>query len=304
MKKGKLLLLVLLCSMLAACKKDGTADIESTESPTIEGVGILQEKSLYDYAYEEQSGGTLLFSVKGDWGENLSWVLNDSENGVANVEELSQTANEVKYQFSPKENKGGYWDYEIVLCDKETKEIHYTYIVSVMQNTEAKTLMVLSVYFDELSEEITENTEETESEEVLSTEELELLTADEAKFHEVVGDFTVPKEITNFYESAQVLEINEEETTVGAISFFYEEEEYGCIISPSVPLSRFQAMFGIPEEEWEIKVINEVEVSFYQAQDYNYIMWKAPEEGHRYIVLEKDINGEIGFEAAELLMKQ
>ena len=299
--------------MLVACKKNGATDqIQSTETLP-EGVVVEAENnSLYDYSYEQQAGGTLLFSIEGKWGENQAWVVQDKEDAVATAEQLSQTAKAVKYRFSP-QKKGGYSDFEISLCDKETGKVTCYYIVSVMASEDGTSLSVLSVYFEEISEEVNigenveqENKELTEEElQKQRWEEQERKEAQEAadEFDKTIGTLSFPEQFTSLSKMVLVEDVEENGRTWGQVSFEYKDRKFMCAISKTLSFSELQELAGISVEEYEPKVIYDIEVQCYEEEEsVRYIRWDAA--GYKYILMERKIEDETGFEVAELLLKQ
>ena len=304
MKKGKLLLLMLLCCMLTACKDD-KPNVEDTET---EIEGVEQISSLFNYSYEEQSGGVLLFSIEGQWNKNLSWVLDVEGEKVAKAKEVSQNSKTAKFQFTPENKKGGYSDFEIVLCDKKTKEVKYNCMLSLILSEDGKSVSFLNVYFEEATEvesESTENTEgstNTENSEELSSEEKELQQKEETAFHKVVGELVVPTEFDSVYKSTSTDQINGTEIKVGSISFTYKEKIYMCIVSPTMSLSDFVQDNKLKEEHKQVKVIKGTEVCCYEEKKARYIMW-VNSDGIRYVLSEKKATDDGIFEVAELLIK-
>ena len=300
MKKGKLLLLMLLCCMLTACKDD-QPNIEATETE-IEGVEIVD--AVFKYSYEEQAGGNLLFSIEGEWGKNLSWALETEGDKVATAKELSQNTKVAKYQFSPTNKKGGYSDFEIVLRDTATKEIKYSAVVSLILSEDGKSLSFLNVYFEESIEESedTQTTENTEPTEELSSEQQEIIQEEEKSFHKLVGELTLPKEFTSCYKKTTKDMINGKEIELAYISLEYKEKSYICIVSKDLSFSDFLKEEKIDENLKQTKEVNKVEVSVYEGYDSRYVMWKNS-DGLRYIVTEKKITDDTLFEVVGLLIK-
>ena len=300
--------------MLVACKKDGVTEQDLTEV-IMDGdtVVVVEKNTLYQHSYEEQAGGTLLFSIEGKWGENQSWVLQNKEDAVAKVEELSQNTKAVKYRFSPQEKKGGYSEFEILLCDKETGKAAYSYVVSVVLSADGKTLSVLSVYYEEVVEE--EDTEEETQELTEEEREKELqqqkwreqeqkeAQAAAKEFEQTIGKFSYPKEFTSLSTVVVTELVEEQEFIFGQVSFEYKERPYMYVVSQTLSLSDLQKAAGVIVEGYEPKLINKIEVQYYEVNNDRLIMWETA-DGYKYILIEYKMQDETGFEVAELLLKQ
>lgn len=309
MKKYTLLLFILICSILTACKKDEIVEIETTDIENIPGVEVLERISRYDYSYSEQQDGSLLFTVGGNWEESQTWSITSDTEGIALVEELAQTKEEAKYSFVPQKSSKGYSEYELQLTDTATKEVSYTFVISLMKNEEQTKLSVLEVYFYEPSREeqtidLTDTTEIVDATEIiLDSEMMEMINESEEAFYEVVGEISFPKEFTVEQKSVTSFERKGNEEKTGQIDFIYKDNLYSCIISSTIPLSYFQEVCGIESDLWEVTLVNEVEVSSYTQNTTEYIMWKDT-DGIRYVLVSKKEKDVDSLEVAKLFINQ
>ena len=75
------------------------------------------------------------------------------------------------------------------------------------------------------------------------------------------------------------------------------------VVSQTLSLSDLQKAAGVIVEGYEPKLINKIEVQYYEANNDRLIMWETA-DGYKYILIEYKMQDETGFEVAELLLKQ
>ena len=299
MRKWWLLLLVLVCTIFAGCKKNTEKD-KVVEEIDIPGVKVEDLTDAYEYSYSEQQDGSLLFAIKGKWESNQTWEVTYEQDVIAEVTEVAQSNKEAKFEFSSKEGKGGYSEYYIELYDTTTEEKQYTFVVSIMLSQDNKKISVLNILFYEPSEE-TVNEETTEEEIKEDTEE----TSEHIKtdFEAVVGNIQLSKEAEVLDVAIKEYADREDGKKVGEMRFTYEGKEFSCIIAPNIPLSYFQKQIEKDKYTQETQYIDEVEVIIYSIDGARMILWKN-KDNICYVLTEKKNSGEIGLKAVEMLIEK
>ena len=299
MRKWWLLLLVLVCTIFAGCKKNTEKD-KVVEEIDIPGGKVDDLTNAYEYSYSEQQDGSLLFAIKGKWGSDQTWEVTYEQDVIAKVREVAQSNKEAKFEFSPKEGKGGYSEYYIELYDTTTEEKQYTFVVSIMLSQDNKEISVLNISFYEPSEE-TVNEETTEEEIKEDTEEIsEHIKTD---FEAGVGDIQLSKDAEILDVAIKEYADREDGKKVGEMRFTYEGKEFSCIIAPNTPLSYFQKQIEKDNYTQETQYIAEVEVIIYSIDGARMILWKN-KDNVRYVLTEKKNSGEIGLKAVEMLIER
>ena len=311
MKKWWLLLLILVCSLFTACKKN-TEEDKVVEEIDIPGVIADNLACAYEYSYSEQQDGGLLFTIKGEWQSNEAWKTEHEQDVIAEVKELTQSNKEVQFEFTPKEGKSGYSEYFIELFDTDSEEKLYTFVVPIMLSQDEK-ISVLNIFFyapseesieADVDEEVEVDTEEDidEDSEETDFEDEETSQDTAADFEEIVGNVQVAEEV-------EILDVGVTEYTdrkdgkkAGEMRFTYEGKEYSCTIAPNTPLSYFEKQVETLSYTKETKDIDDVEVTIYTVDYDRMILWKT-KDNVRYILKEKNFKDDSALKAVEMLIK-
>ena len=311
MKKCWLLMLIIMCGLLTACKKNSTKDTVVEEIEEIPGVEVIQEVSQYTYTLSEQQDGGLLFTINGSWENGSEWKVECEDDAVALANVVEQSNGKTKITFVPEEGKDGYSEYTITLHDKETNEEIYRYVIPVMIEPEDKKLSAVKVNSYDSSqkenetaneeEEVVEDVEEDTEEDV--EEDTELENKKTVTFRDVVGNMKFADEFVDV--STQVEEFSDRKNGKysGEVFFTYKDYDYICIIAPNTPLSYLQKTMVIDAEAYELKNIGDVEVYVYTELGSRILMWKDT-DGIRYVLGERKNSGEFIFEVVNLLMNK
>lgn len=135
MKRCWLMLGILLCCFAAsACGKK-----QAKEEKKQEEYG--REKCPYEYSYQEQKDGTILFSISGDWENGYSWKAESILEEIVSVEEKSQEAAKAVFLLRPCAD-GGYSQVDFVL-DAASEE-KQQYVISVLAILDGDSRMEVS----------------------------------------------------------------------------------------------------------------------------------------------------------------
>ena len=123
------------------------------------------------------------------------------------------------------------------------------------------------------------------------------------EFEQIIGKFSYPKEFTSLTPVVVTELVEEKEFIFGQVSFEYKERPYMYVVSQTLSFSELQEAAGVVTEGYEPKLINKIEVQYYEANNDRLIMWETA-DGYKYILIEFKMQDETGFEVAELLLKQ